>query len=59
MTAPDLEHSLRNQLAIILGYAELLLQDAAEDDPRRPDFEEILKAARAALQLVGGKDSAQ
>ena len=56
MSAPDVEHALRNHLAIILGYAELLLQDAAPDDPRRDDFEEILKAARAALTLVSGKD---
>ena len=55
MNTPDVEHTLRNQLAIILGYAELLLQDATEDDPRREDFEEILKAARAALQLVSAK----
>ncbi|HET7696797.1 MAG TPA: hypothetical protein VFK57_13875 [Vicinamibacterales bacterium] len=55
MNAPDVEHALRNHLAIILGYAELLLQDAA-DDPRRGDVEEIVKAARAALTLVSGKD---
>ena len=56
MNSPDVAHTLRNQLAIILGYAELLLQDAMENDPRRQDFEEILKAARAALQLVNAKD---
>jgi signal transduction histidine kinase len=56
MSASDVEHALRNHLAIILGYAELLLQDAAADDPRREDVEEILKAARAALTLVSGKD---
>ena len=56
MNAPDVEHALRNHLAIILGYAELLLQDAAADDPRRADVEEILKAARSALTLVGAKD---
>jgi hypothetical protein len=56
MNQPDAEHALRNHLAIILGYAELLLQDAAPDDPRREDFEEIVKAARAAVQLVGPKD---
>ena len=56
MTAPDVEHALRNHLAIILGYAELLLQEAGTDDPRRGDFEEILKAARSALTLVSAKD---
>jgi signal transduction histidine kinase len=56
MNAPDADHTLRNQLAIILGYAELLLQDAAVDDPRREDFEEIHKAAKAAIQLMSAKD---
>lgn len=59
MNQPDAEHALRNHLAIILGYAELLLQDAPDDDPRREDFEEILKAARSALVLVSGKDDFQ
>ena len=56
MTSSDAEHALRNHLAIILGYAELLLQDAAAEDPRRGDIEEIVKAARAALSLVTAKD---
>lgn len=59
MHQPDAEHALRNHLAVILGYAELLLQDAPGDDPRREDFEEILKAARSALALVSGKDDFQ
>ena len=59
MNGPDAEHALRNHLAIILGYAELLLQDAPHDDPRREDFEEILKAARSALTLVSGRDETQ
>jgi len=56
MNAPDTEHMLRNYLAIVVGYAELLLQDAAHDDPRRSDFEEIYKAASAAVQLIAPKD---
>jgi DNA-binding NtrC family response regulator len=56
MNPPDLEHALRNDLAIILGYAELLLQDAAADDPHRKDVEEIARAARAALSLIGAND---
>jgi phospho-acceptor domain-containing protein len=56
MNPPDVEHALRNHLAIILGYAELLLQDTPENDPRRPDFEEIFRAARAALHLVETRD---
>ena len=52
----ELEHALKNYLAIILGFSELLLQEAAVDDPRRGDFEEIHKAATAALQLVAEKE---
>ena len=52
------EHTLKNHLAIILGYAELLVQEAADDDPRRGDFVEIRKAAEAAVRLLSGrKDS--
>ena len=56
MNAPDAEHALRNHLAIILGYAELLLADTAVDDRRRDDCREILKAARSALALVTTED---
>jgi len=48
----EIEHALKNYLAIILGFSELLLQETAVDDPRRGDFEEIHKAAAAAVQLV-------
>ena len=53
MTNPrELEHNLKNHLSIILGFTELLLQEAAPDDPRREDFKEIHKAAAAAVELV-------
>jgi len=45
-------HDLANQLGIIRGFAELLLAGAADDDPLRVDFEEIHKAATAALDLL-------
>jgi signal transduction histidine kinase len=48
----ELEHNLKNHLAIILGFAELLLQESAPDDPRREDFQEIHRAASTAVQLV-------
>jgi len=59
MNAPDSEHMLRNYLAIVVGYAELLLQEAAQDDPRRADFDEIHRAATAAMQLIAARDAAQ
>lgn len=48
----DQEHALRNHIAIILGYVELLLQECAPDDPRREDFNEMHRAALAALALL-------
>ena len=52
--APDarIRHDFRNQLGIILGYAEILLADGGENDPRRPDIEEIRQAAVNALDLL-------
>jgi hypothetical protein len=45
-------HALKNQLSIVLGFSELLVAEAAPDDPRRRDFQEIHKAAVAALGLI-------
>jgi signal transduction histidine kinase len=45
-------HDFKNQLAIILGFSEILIAEAAADDPRRRDLEEIHKAAVAALDLL-------
>lgn len=53
--ARDLDPSLNNYLANILGFSALLLQEIAPDDPRRVDLEEIHKAATAALGIVSAK----
>ena len=45
-------HDFRNQLGIILGFAEILLADGDEHDPRRADLEEIRQAAVNALELL-------
>jgi hypothetical protein len=50
----DFEHALKNYIAIILGYADLVLEDMAPDDPRLPDMQEIRKAAAAAVALLNG-----
>ena len=42
-------HRLKNQLAIILGFCELLLGDLADDDPRRLDVVRIQEAGKSAL----------
>ena len=48
----DFEHSLKNYIAIILGYADLVLEEMSPDDPRLADIQEIHKAATAAVALL-------
>jgi signal transduction histidine kinase len=46
-------HDFKNQLAIIRGFAEILMADAAAiNDPRQRDLEEIHKASVTALALL-------
>lgn len=53
MTEDDkFRHDFKNQLAIIRGFAEIMLAEAAAADPRRQDIEEIHRAAVAALELL-------
>jgi signal transduction histidine kinase len=53
MTPDDkFRHDFKNQLAIIRGFAEIMLAEAAAMDPRRQDIEEIHRAAVAALELL-------
>jgi signal transduction histidine kinase len=49
----EIRHDFKNQLAILRGFAEVLLSESAATDPRRPDFEEMYKAAVRALDLLG------
>jgi two-component system, cell cycle sensor histidine kinase and response regulator CckA len=55
-------HALNNQLAVILNYANFVLEDTPPDDPRREDLLEIQRAAQRAravtLQLLGGPPAA-
>jgi signal transduction histidine kinase len=52
-----LEHALKNCIAIILGYADLLLEELPADDPRLDDLREIQKAATAATVLINNYQS--
>lgn len=45
-------HNLKNQLAIIIGFSDLMLSEMAADHPHRNDTTEINKAARVALAEV-------
>ena len=49
---PEAEHTLRNQIAIILGYCELLLGEIPAGSPMRTDVVEMHKAANTALELL-------
>ena len=43
-------HRINNQLAIIIGFCDLLLGDMADDDARRLDVIQIQSAGRSALK---------
>lgn len=45
-------HSFKNQLAIIIGFSDLLLSELPQDSPHRRDVQEINKAGYEALALL-------
>lgn len=47
----ETEHALKNHMAIILGYCELMMADTPRDDPRYGDILEMHRAATAVLVL--------
>lgn len=59
MTArgPEFEHTLCNQVAIIIGYCELLLDEVAPDSAIRNDLVEMHKAAVTAMDLLRPPES--
>ncbi len=46
------EHALCNQVAIVIGYCELLLEEVPADSPLRPDLIEMHQAARTAMLML-------
>jgi PAS domain S-box-containing protein len=50
--AGGVAHDFNNVLAAMSGYAQLVHEDLAEDDPRRRDLEEILKAGERAANIT-------
>ena len=48
----EFEHALRNQVAIVLGYCELLLDELAADHALRGDLVEMHKAALTAMEML-------
>jgi two-component sensor histidine kinase len=47
----ETEHRVKNQLAIVLGYCNLLLAETPADDPRHVDVLEMQRAATAMLAI--------
>jgi signal transduction histidine kinase len=45
-------HDLKNQLGVILGFSDLLLEEMGAADPRRGDVQEIHAAASRAMELL-------
>ena len=45
-------HDMKNQLGIVLGFADLLLQELDASDPHRTDIAEIHDAAMRAMELL-------
>lgn len=52
LLAGGVAHDLNNLLSPILGYGEILLEDAGDDSDQRESLEEIVKAGRRARDLV-------
>ena len=45
-------HDMKNQLGVILGFSDLLLEEMDPADPRRRDVQEIHAAATRAVELL-------
>lgn len=52
--AAGVSHEIDNPVGIILGYAELLLEDLAPEDPRRPDVLAIIEECKRCRRITGG-----
>jgi signal transduction histidine kinase len=52
--AAGLSHEIDNPIGVILGFAELLLEDMPENDPRREDLVTILEESKRCKRIVRG-----
>ena len=51
-TTEDAMHRLKNHIAVIIGFCDLLVEESTADDPRRADFLELQQSARAAMAVL-------
>jgi hypothetical protein len=49
------EHTLKNHLAVILGYCELLIAETPPGDPRHGDLLEMQRAAKTVMAMLARK----
>jgi signal transduction histidine kinase len=52
--AAGVSHEIDNPVGIILGNAELLMEDLREDDPLREDVAAIIEECRRCKRITGG-----
>ncbi len=50
--AGGVAHDYNNMLGVILGYAELVLEDLAPGDPNRKNIQQIIKATRHSADIT-------
>jgi hypothetical protein len=51
-TNAEVVHLLKNHLAVIVGYCDLLIADTPDGDPRKADLLDVHKAAREAMAAM-------
>lgn len=49
---PEVLHCLKNHLAIVLGYCDLLLEDFPANDPRHSDLVALRQTAQDAMSMT-------
>jgi hypothetical protein len=47
----ETEHAIKNHLAVVAGYCDLLLADTQVDDQRHRDLEEMKRSIRALVAI--------
>ncbi len=52
--AAGVSHEIDNPVGIILGYAQLLLEDLSQDDSRREDVQAIIDECLRCKRITGG-----
>jgi hypothetical protein len=48
----NLRHDLKNQLGIVLGFLEFILETTPASDPRHADLLEVRRAAQACVSIL-------